>query len=114
MPLPDWLATEHKVAHVHHRPSRPGATVGWPDWVSGPVREAFAARGIERPWAHQVAAAQAAGSALRIQGGGSKTWLGRAVVGEALKVADTDQAHALALALHRRWAAMYRSALGRN
>jgi flagellar basal-body rod protein FlgB len=33
---------------------------------------------------------------------------------EALKVADTDQAHALALALHRRWAAMYRSALGRN
>ena len=60
MPLPDWLATEHKVAHVHHRPSRPGATVGWPDWVSGPVREAFAARGIERPWAHQVAAAQAA------------------------------------------------------
>ncbi|WP_235962156.1 flagellar basal body rod protein FlgB [Falsiroseomonas selenitidurans] len=31
---------------------------------------------------------------------------------EALKMAETDQAHALALALHRRWAAMYRTALG--
>ncbi|WP_245185364.1 flagellar basal body rod protein FlgB [Falsiroseomonas frigidaquae] len=33
---------------------------------------------------------------------------------EALKIADTDQAHALALALHRRWAAMYKTALGRG
>lgn len=33
---------------------------------------------------------------------------------EALKIAETDQAHALALALHRRWAAMYRAALGRG
>jgi len=33
---------------------------------------------------------------------------------EALKVADTNQSHALALALHRRWAAMYRTALGRG
>ena len=33
---------------------------------------------------------------------------------EALKVAETDQAHALALALHRRWAGMYRTALGRG
>ncbi|MGG5812588.1 flagellar basal body rod protein FlgB [Falsiroseomonas sp. CW058] len=33
---------------------------------------------------------------------------------EALKVAETDQAHALALSLHRRWAAMFRTALGRN
>lgn len=32
---------------------------------------------------------------------------------EALKVAETDQAHALALGLHRRWAAMFRTALGR-
>ena len=37
--------------------------------------------------ADRVAAAQAAGSALRIQGGGSKTWLGRTVAGEALEVA---------------------------
>ncbi len=37
--------------------------------------------------ADRVAAAQAAGSALRIQGGGSKTWLGRRVAGEELAVA---------------------------
>lgn len=33
---------------------------------------------------------------------------------EALKVAETDQAHALATALHRRWIGMFRTALGRN
>jgi flagellar basal-body rod protein FlgB len=33
---------------------------------------------------------------------------------EALKVAETDQQHALAMTLHRRWAAMFRTALGRN
>ena len=36
--------------------------------------------------AAQVASAQAEGRALRIQGGGSKTWLGRAVCGEPLMV----------------------------
>ena len=33
---------------------------------------------------------------------------------QALKVAETDQAHALAMGLHHRWLAMYRTALGRN
>ncbi|TCZ53674.1 flagellar basal body rod protein FlgB [Roseicella aquatilis] len=33
---------------------------------------------------------------------------------QALKVAETDQAHALATALRSRWLAMYRTALGRN
>ncbi len=37
--------------------------------------------------AAQVVAAHAAGSPLRIQGGGTKTWLGRRVVGEVLEVA---------------------------
>ena len=32
---------------------------------------------------------------------------------EALKVADTDTAHALALQLHRSWLGMFRTALGR-
>jgi flagellar basal-body rod protein FlgB len=31
---------------------------------------------------------------------------------QALKVADTDHAHALATAVHRRWATMFRLALG--
>ena len=33
---------------------------------------------------------------------------------QALKVAETDKAHALAMGLHRRWLVMYRTALGRN
>jgi glycolate oxidase FAD binding subunit len=37
--------------------------------------------------AARVASAQAEGRPLRIQGGGTKTWLGRAVDGEPLVVA---------------------------
>lgn len=33
---------------------------------------------------------------------------------EAMKVADTDSAHALALGLHRRWLGLFRTALGRT
>lgn len=33
---------------------------------------------------------------------------------EALKVADTDTAHALATGLHRRWLQLFRTALGRT
>ena len=32
---------------------------------------------------------------------------------EAMKVADTDSAHALAIGLHRRWLGLFRTALGR-
>lgn len=33
---------------------------------------------------------------------------------QAIKVADTDSAHALAMGLHKRWTGMFRTALGRN
>lgn len=33
---------------------------------------------------------------------------------EAMRVADTETAHALAIGLHRRYLAMFRTALGRN
>jgi flagellar basal-body rod protein FlgB len=33
---------------------------------------------------------------------------------QAMKVADTDSAHALAMGLYRRWTGMFRTALGRN
>lgn len=42
---------------------------------------------LTRELAGQVTAAHDAGRSLRIQGGASKTWLGRAVAGEALAVA---------------------------
>jgi len=33
---------------------------------------------------------------------------------EAMRVADTDTAHALAIGLHRRWLGLFRTALGRT
>ncbi|RAI57252.1 flagellar basal body rod protein FlgB [Roseicella frigidaeris] len=33
---------------------------------------------------------------------------------EAMRVADTDNAHALAIGLHRRWLGLFRTALGRG
>ena len=39
---------------------------------------------------------------------------GVSVEDQALKVADTDTAHALALSLHRRFLTMFRTALGRQ
>jgi flagellar basal-body rod protein FlgB len=33
---------------------------------------------------------------------------------QAIKIADTDSAHALAMSLHRSWVGMIRTALGRN
>lgn len=56
-----------EVTHVRDLPSRAAVHADWPDWASGPLRAAFAARGVERPWSHQVATAEAA-------------WAGRHVV----------------------------------
>jgi len=64
--VPDWLADSGEVAHVHHRPARPGRPVDWPAWVSPEVRAALAARGIERPWSHQAEAADAAWSGRHV------------------------------------------------
>lgn len=46
----------------HNRllPARPGDSVDWPDWVSAEVRAAWRRQGVERPWRHQVEAADAA------------------------------------------------------
>ena len=46
--------------HVAHLPSRAGQQVDWPEWVPSPLRDAFGARGIARPWSHQAEAAQLA------------------------------------------------------
>ncbi|SHN02573.1 DEAD/DEAH box helicase [Cryptosporangium aurantiacum] len=48
------------VTHVERIPARPGVVVDWPTWAPQPLRDAFAARGVTRPWAHQVEAAEAA------------------------------------------------------
>lgn len=60
MGIPAWLAESEAVAYRHHRDARPGATGAWPAWVSPRIRHAFGRQGIEAPWEHQIAAAEAA------------------------------------------------------
>lgn len=48
-------------AHVRHRrilPARQAVTADWPEWVAPDVVASFRAGGIERPWRHQVQAAE--------------------------------------------------------
>lgn len=53
-------ARADRVTHVEDLPARPGRTVAWPDWLHPGVRDAFVSAGIERPYAHQVEAADLA------------------------------------------------------
>jgi DEAD/DEAH box helicase domain-containing protein len=48
------------VTHVEHVPARKGAAVDWPSWAAPLLVSRLQAAGIERPWRHQVAAAEAA------------------------------------------------------
>ncbi|MFT4108927.1 DEAD/DEAH box helicase [Propionicimonas sp.] len=60
MVVPEWLASDERVRHHYHRPAAPGLTADFPEWVSGTVREALGRLGVERLWAHQASAADAA------------------------------------------------------
>jgi DEAD/DEAH box helicase domain-containing protein len=48
------------VTHVEQVPPRPGRPAEWPDWAPELLVDRFRARGITRPWKHQVAAASLA------------------------------------------------------
>lgn len=49
-----------RLRHVHVVPARDAEHADWPGWLPAAVVEALAARGIARPWRHQVQAADAA------------------------------------------------------
>ena len=49
-----------RLTHVARFEGRPGRPVPWPGWVPHELVAAWAAQGIERPWSHQVAAADLA------------------------------------------------------
>ncbi len=57
-----WLGAldDGQIAHVKVLPARQPTYGDWPHWVPRTVRQALVDRGLERPWAHQVAAADAA------------------------------------------------------
>lgn len=51
---------ESPLTHAEILPAREGETQGWPTWVPEAVRAPLEARGVSRPWSHQVAAAERA------------------------------------------------------
>ena len=51
---------EGRLTHLERLPARPGRTAPWPEWAAPSVVEAFRGRGIDQPWRHQAAAAEAA------------------------------------------------------
>ena len=51
---------ESRLQHVEVLPPRRPVHATWPAWVPDDVRAAFEAAGIDRPWRHQAAAADAA------------------------------------------------------
>lgn len=63
-PLLDVLtahgARADRLTHVRTFPARAGETAEWPAWADPSVVAAYRALGVERPWAHQVEAAEAA------------------------------------------------------
>jgi DEAD/DEAH box helicase domain-containing protein len=56
-----------RITHVEHLEARASASADWPVWVPPDLVASFQARGVERPWTHQAAAAELA-------------WSGRSVV----------------------------------
>lgn len=48
------------VRHLRRLAAQPGVRGAWPSWLPAEVVAALAATGVERPWLHQVSAAEAA------------------------------------------------------
>ncbi|ADG75656.1 Protein of unknown function DUF1998 [Cellulomonas flavigena DSM 20109] len=51
-----------RATHVRELPARPGVRADWPAWADADLVRGYRALGVERPWEHQVDAAEAAWS----------------------------------------------------
>ncbi|HEY5515354.1 MAG TPA: DEAD/DEAH box helicase, partial [Pengzhenrongella sp.] len=51
-----------RLTHIEHLPARSGEQVDWPTWADSSLVAGYRALGIERPWRHQIEAADAAWS----------------------------------------------------
>ena len=49
-----------RLIHLQRTPARPGRHADWPEWADPDLVAAYRRLGVERPWTHQVAAAQSA------------------------------------------------------
>ncbi|MBE7698706.1 DEAD/DEAH box helicase [Oerskovia sp. Sa1BUA8] len=55
-----------RLTHVEHLPGRPGLHADWPRWADASLVAGYRSMGVERPWAHQVEAAEAAWSGRHV------------------------------------------------
>ena len=51
-----------QLTHVEHIPAREGTQADWPVWADPSLVSGYKALGVDRPWVHQVEAAEAAWS----------------------------------------------------
>jgi DEAD/DEAH box helicase domain-containing protein len=51
-----------RLTHVEHLPARAAVEVAWPGWADVDIVAGYRAIGLDRPWSHQVEAAEAAWS----------------------------------------------------
>lgn len=51
-----------RATHIRHIPARPGTQADWPAWADPDLVHGYRALGVDRPWFHQVEAADAAWS----------------------------------------------------
>jgi DEAD/DEAH box helicase domain-containing protein len=61
--LVDRLVTpsrQDRLTHLEVLPPRAPTYARWPDWVTPELRTAYAGRGVDQPWLHQVIGADAA------------------------------------------------------
>ncbi|MEV7963040.1 DEAD/DEAH box helicase [Oerskovia paurometabola] len=85
-----------RLTHVEHLPGRPGQQADWPGWADASLVAGYRSLGVERPWAHQVEAAEAAWSgrhvALATSTGSGKSlafWLPALTAVRADRAAET-------------------------
>ena len=64
--LADRPGRDDRLTHLRVLPAREAVVEAWPEWVPASVQSAYAARGVQRPWRHQVVAAEAARSGQHI------------------------------------------------
>ncbi|MGO2179131.1 DEAD/DEAH box helicase, partial [Cellulosimicrobium funkei] len=57
---------DERLRHVRELPARPGTQGEWPAWADASLVAGYRALGVERPWEHQVEAADAAWSGRHV------------------------------------------------
>jgi DEAD/DEAH box helicase domain-containing protein len=55
---PDGVPRAERVTHVEHVPARAGRRADWPAWTAPLLVDRLRLAGVERPWEHQVQAAE--------------------------------------------------------